>query len=188
MINNKVNLCFFEESCGYITAATSLVMACSENVKELSTLSTNELGITIPDGQSREYSYTDKNGGFYYGMTSTDDWGDWYAGWNIYAKRIFADYRLYVDGERLLRENARTSVYPDKLVRRYEKAVETFCLVDEPKLLYVRMDSVQGKQISFMLMGENDGGCTEGWKFCTLYNRKSHGKCNTYSTRSGDRN
>ena len=46
---------------------------------------------------------------------------DWYAGWNIYAKRIFADYRLYVDGERLLRENARTSVYPDKLVRRYEK-------------------------------------------------------------------
>ena len=156
MINNKVNLCFLKKAAGILLAATSfLVMACSENVKELSTLSTNELGITIPDGQSREYSYTDKNGGFYYGMTSTDDWGDWYAGWNIYAKRIFADYRLYVDGERLLRENARTSVYPDKLVRRYEKAVETFCLVDEPKLLYVRMDSVQGKQISFMLMGEN---------------------------------
>ena len=156
MINNKVNLCFSKKAAGILLAATSfLVMACSENVKELSTLSTNELGITIPDGQSREYSYTDKNGGFYYGMTSTDDWGDWYAGWNIYAKRIFADYRLYVDGERLLRENASTSVYPDKLVRRYEKAVETFCLVDEPKLLYVRMDSVQGKQISFMLMGEN---------------------------------
>ena len=156
MINNKVNLCFSKKAAGILLAATSfLVMACSENVKELPTLSTNELSITIPDGQSREYSYTDKNGGFYYGMTSTDDWGDWYAGWNIYAKRIFADYRLYVDGERLLRENARTSVYPDKLVRRYEKAVETFCLVDEPKLLYVRMDSVQGKQISFMLMGEN---------------------------------
>ena len=25
----------FEESCGYITAATSLVMACSENVKRI---------------------------------------------------------------------------------------------------------------------------------------------------------
>lgn len=156
MINNKVNLCFSRKAAGILLAATSfLVMACSENVKELSPLSTHELGIAIPGGQSREYSYTDKNGGFYYGMTSTDDWGDWYAGWNIYAKRIFADYRLYVDGERLLRENARISVYPDKLVRRYERAVETFCLVDEPKLLYVRMDSVQGKQISFMLMGEN---------------------------------
>ena len=84
MINNKVNLCFSKKAAGILLAATSfLVMACSENVKELSTLSTNELGITIPDGQSREYSYTDKNGGFYYGMTSTDDWGDWYAGWNI---------------------------------------------------------------------------------------------------------
>ena len=81
MINNKVNLCFSKKAAGILLAATSfLVMACSENVKELSTLSTNELGITIPDGQSREYSYTDKNGGFYYGMTSTDDWGDWYAG------------------------------------------------------------------------------------------------------------
>ena len=55
MINNKVNLCFSKKAAGILLAATSfLVMACSENVKELSTLSTNELGITIPDGQSRE--------------------------------------------------------------------------------------------------------------------------------------
>ena len=33
--------------------------------------------------------------------------------------------------------------------------METFSLVDEPKLLYVRMDSVQGKQISLMLIGGN---------------------------------
>ena len=50
MINNKVNLCFSKKAAGILLAATSfLVMACSENVKELSTLSTNELGITIPD-------------------------------------------------------------------------------------------------------------------------------------------
>ncbi|MCD7941773.1 MAG: hypothetical protein LUH50_17980 [Bacteroides intestinalis] len=115
----------------------------------------DKLGITIPGGQSREYSYTDKNGSFYYGMTSIDDWGDWYAGWNIYAKRIFADYRLHVDGERLYRKDACTSVYPDRLIRHYGKAVETFSLVDEPKLLYVRMDSVQGKHISLMLIGGN---------------------------------
>ena len=189
MINNKVNLCFLKKAAGILLAATSfLVMACSENVKELSPLSTHELGIAIPSGQSREYSYTDKNGGFYYGMTSTDDWGDWFAGWNIYAKRIFADYRLYVDGERLLRENARTSVYPDKLVRSYEEAVETFCLVDEPKLLCVRMDSVQGEADLIHADGGKCGGCTEGWKFCTLYNERVTGKCNTYSIRSGGRN
>ena len=46
MINNKVNLCFSKKAAGILLAATSfLVMACSENVKELSTLSTNELGI-----------------------------------------------------------------------------------------------------------------------------------------------
>lgn len=151
-----VNWCFSKKAASILLAATSLlVMACSENVKELSPLNMDKLGITISDGQSREYSYTDKNGGFYYGMTSTDDWGDWYAGWNIYAKRIFADYRLYVDSERLHRKDARTSVYPDRLVRRYGRAVETFSLVDEPKLLYVRMDSVQGKQISLMLIGGN---------------------------------
>ena len=151
-----VNWCFSKKAASVLLAATSfLVMSCSDNVKELSPLNIDKLGITIPDEQSREYSYTDKNGGFYYGMTSTDDWGDWYAGWNIYAKRIFADYRLYVDGERLYRKDARTSVYPDRLVRHYGKAVETFSLVDESKLLYVRMDSVQGKHISLMLIGGN---------------------------------
>lgn len=131
------------------------LMACSGDVKSLFPLKVDKLGISIPDGHSREYSYTDKNGGFYYGMTSTDYWEDWYAGWNINAKRIFADYRLYVDGERLLRKDACTTVYPDRLVRRYDNAVETFRLVDEPKLLYVSMDSVQGKKISLMLGGEN---------------------------------
>ena len=151
-----VNWCFSKKAASVLLAATSfLVMSCSDNVKELSPLNIDKLGMTIPDEQSREYSYTDKNGGFYYGMTSTDDWGDWYAGWNIYAKRIFADYRLYVDGERLYRKDARTSVYPDRLVRHYGKAVETFSLVDESKLLYVRMDSVQGKHISLMLIGGN---------------------------------
>lgn len=156
MVDNKVCLCFWKKAAGVLLAATSfLMMSCGENMKELSPLTIDDLGISIPDGSSREYSYTDKNGGFYYGMTSTDDWGDWYAGWNINAKRIFADYRLYVDGEILLRKDAHTTVYPDRLIRRYDKAVETFCLLDEPRLLYVCVDSIQGNQISLMLEGEN---------------------------------
>lgn len=153
MIDNKFCLCFWKKAAGILLAATSfLVVSCSGNMKELSPLTIDDLGISIPDGSSREYSYTDKNGGFYYGMTSTDDW---YAGWNINAKRIFADYRLYVDGERLLRKDAHTTVYPDRLMRRYDNAVETFCLLDEPRLLYICVDSVQGNQISLMLEGGN---------------------------------
>lgn len=155
-MKHAMNVGFSKKAAGVLLAAASLLVAsCSGEMKELAPLKIDELAVTIPHGQSREYSYTDKNGGFYYGMTSTDDFGDWYAGWNIYTQRLFADYRLYVDGERLLRADALTSVYPDKLVRRHGKAVETFCLVDEPKLLYVRMDSVQGKHISLQLMGEN---------------------------------
>lgn len=156
MVDNRVCLCFWKKAAGILLAAASLlVVSCGENMKELSPLSIDELGVSIPSGHSREYSYTDKSGGFYYGMTSTDSWGDWYAGWNVNAKRIFADYRLYVDGERLLRKNAHVRVYPDRLMRHYDKAVETFCLLDKPRLLYVRMDSIQGKLVSLMLEGEN---------------------------------
>ena len=144
MIDDKVCLCFWKKAASILLAATSfLIVSCSENMKELSPLTIDDLGISIPDGNSREYSYTDKNGGFYYGMTSTDDWGDWYAGWNINAKRIFADYRLYVDGEILLRKDAHTTVYPDRLMRHYDKAVETFCLLDEPRLLYVCVEKLR---------------------------------------------
>lgn len=69
----------------------------------VSARSLDSLGVNIVrDGESREYSYSDKEAGFYYGQTSEDDFSDWYAGWNIRAKRIFADYRLYVDGRKVL--------------------------------------------------------------------------------------
>ena len=63
----------------------------------------DDLGVEFYSGdRAREYSYSDKEAGFYYGQTSEDDFSDWYAGWNIRAKRIFADYRLYVDGRKVL--------------------------------------------------------------------------------------
>lgn len=156
MVDNKFYLPSIKKAASILLAATSFFMlSCNDNLSELSPLTLDELGISIPSGHSREYSYTDKNGGFYYGTTSTDDWADWYAGWNINAKRIFADYRLYVDGQRLLRQDARTVVYPDRLVRSYGRAVETFRLTDEPKLLYISLDSVKGNRIALMPIGEN---------------------------------
>jgi len=57
MIDNQCR--FSKKAASILLAATSfLVMSCSDNVKELSPLNMDKLGITIPDGQSREYSYT----------------------------------------------------------------------------------------------------------------------------------
>ena len=114
-----------------------------------------DLGVVIAPGQSREYSYSDKEAGFYYGQTSTDDFSDWYAGWNIRAKRIFADYRLYVDGRMLSRKDAVVTVWPDRLERVHDCAVETFALVDSRKVLFVALDGVAGSKVGIELTGTN---------------------------------
>ena len=107
----------------------------------------------MPPGSAREYSYTDKRGGFYYGRAGADSAADWHAGWNVDARRIFADYELRVDGSPLERASAVCVVYPDRLVRRFGAAVETFCVLDSPRVLWVGVDSVRGSRISIALKG-----------------------------------
>ena len=138
-----------------ITSAAVLLAAATAGAAAYSPLRIEELGVTVPFGQSREYSYSDKEAGFYYGQTSADDFGDWYAGWNIRAKRIFADYRLYVDGRMLSRRNASVTVWPDRLERVHDCAVETFALVDSRKVLFVGVEDVAGSRIGLELIGSN---------------------------------
>ena len=88
-------------------------------------------------------------------MTGVDAWTDWYAGWNIRAKRIFSDYRLTVDGVSLKRSEAQSEVFPHKLVRSYPNAVESFYLVDGKKILYVSMTDVLGSKVGIELLGDN---------------------------------
>ena len=95
---------------------------------------------TYGNKQSREFSFSDKHAGFFYGMTGTDDFLDWNAGWNIRARRVFNDYRLYWNGRLLPRQHNETTVniYPDRMVRRYPGFIkETFSLVDEQKVIYM---------------------------------------------------
>ena len=138
-----------------ITSAAVLLAAATAGAAAYSPLRIEELGVTVPSGQSREYSYSDKEAGFYYGQTSADDFGDWYAGWNIRAKRIFADYRLYVDGRMLSRRNASVTVWPDRLERVHDCAVETFALVDSRKVLFIGVEDVAGSRIGLELTGSN---------------------------------
>ena len=138
-----------------ITSVAALMAAATAGAAAFSPLGIDDLGVTVPAGQSREYSYSDKEAGFYYGQTSTDDFSDWYAGWNIRAKRIFADYRLYVDGRMLSRKNAAVTVWPDRLERVHDCAVETFALVDSRKVLFVALDGVAGSKVGLELTGTN---------------------------------
>ena len=125
----------------------------------------DDLGVEFYSGdRAREYSYSDKAAGFYYGVTGKNDWDNFYAGWNVMAKRIFSDYSLTVDGEKLDRETASAIVYPDRLERIYPNAHEAFYMVDGRKVLYVEVDAVDGDTVGLELLGENiskgrqDGG------------------------------
>ena len=101
---------------------------------------TDELGVNVNAEENREYSYTDKKAGYWYGRTHTEA-ADWYSGWNMAKKRILADYTLSVDGNILDRSKAECTVYPDRLVRKWDNAVETFRMVDNLPIIYIAIES-----------------------------------------------
>lgn len=140
-------------SAGALAAAMLLSCSGGSSAAGAEPFSIGQLGIDMPPGSAREYSYTDKRGGFYYGRAGADSATDWHAGWNVDARRIFADYELRVDGSPLERASAVCVVYPDRLVRRFGAAVETFCVLDSPRVLWVGVDSVRGSRISIALKG-----------------------------------
>ena len=102
---------------------------------------TDEIGINVTPSESREYSYTDKKSGFWYGRTHQVEPQEWYSGWNMAKKRVLSDYGLSVDGQDLKRTDASCVVYPDRLVRQWDNAVETFQLVDNLPIIYIGMET-----------------------------------------------
>ena len=107
----------------------------------------------------REYSYSDKAAGFFYGKTATDNFSEYYAGWNIEAHRIFADFAIYADGTQLLRSDARCDAYPNRIVFRHKhndaKIVVTMSLVDYQKVIYFDIKADKGvERIGISLLGD----------------------------------
>ena len=126
--------------------ALSFLAACTPTEKqpEIRSLSVDELAVAVTPQENREYSYTDKKAGFWYGRTHQDEPTDWYAGWNLAKKRIFSDYVLSVDGKPLVRQEAEVTVLPDCLTRRWKNAQEQLQLVDDYELLCIRLSDIQG--------------------------------------------
>ena len=131
-----------------ITSASLVIAACTENTEMVSPL--DSLGVEVTSSENREYSFTDKKSGFWYGTTHQDSVFFW-SGWNISKKRIFSDYQLSVDGKSLNRKQASCTVYPNKIVRVWDSAKETFSLVDNYPVLYINLSEVSGDSIGISL-------------------------------------
>lgn len=128
-------------------------LVCASAVVAHSAVRLDELCVAV-DGQ-REYSYSDKSAGFFYGMTGVDNWQDGNAGWNVAAKRVLADYQLSLDGNTLNKTCAETDVYPYKIVRKYKDATETMYLVDGKKVIVIDVVAPNAKKIGIALEGDN---------------------------------
>ncbi|MGB9773593.1 MAG: amylo-alpha-1,6-glucosidase [Bacteroidota bacterium] len=92
-------------------------------------------------GKSREFSFTNKESGWFYGETNAPAQSGWH-GWFINAQKILRDYEAAVDGIPLRRDSTVLSeVFPDKLVRRYANGIiETSLLPDHIDALLVQLD------------------------------------------------
>ena len=119
-----------------LAAAAAIAAGCSRP----DTYKTDCIGVDVSADENREYSYTDKKSGFWYGSTHQKEL-QWYSGWNIAKKRILADYTLSIDSKVLDRSEAECTVYPDRLVRRWENATETFRMVDNLPIIHIAVET-----------------------------------------------
>ena len=118
-----------------VAAVAVLAVSCTEKKAHI-----DSLGIEVTADENREYSYTDKKSGYWYGTTHQKEL-QWYSGWNIAKKRILADYTINLDGKPLDRSEAECIVYPDRLVRKWDNAVETFRLIDNLPIIYISVET-----------------------------------------------
>ena len=123
-----------------LMTAAAIAAACSG--ADDKTFKTDTLGITVTPEENREYSYTDKKAGYWYGTTHQDS-TEWWSGWNMAKKRILADYTIGIINSQGMNtplnrsEALECTVYPERLERRWTDAEETFYMVDEKPVLYL---------------------------------------------------
>lgn len=97
------------------------------------------LAISPGRAQEREFSYTNKLSGFYYGMSQCDTFRNWFAGWNISGKKIFGDYQLSTNAGPLIRKQAYEQYRPDQVYRQWNVAEERFFMVDHRNVLIIQL-------------------------------------------------
>jgi glycogen debranching enzyme len=117
-------------------------------------VSVDDLGVTVKGAPGREFSYTDKVSGYFYGRTNADDDAAYFLGWNIATKRVLHDYALTLDGAPLSRADASVAVYPHQLVRQYQKLRETVALYDGHAVIGLALSDIHGTTIGWQAVGD----------------------------------
>ncbi|MGL5789922.1 MAG: amylo-alpha-1,6-glucosidase [Bacteroidales bacterium] len=146
MINIKISLF----ACFSILVLASCTNHKSEKRDQSSRI--DQMGIVVEPASDREYSYTDKQSAYYYGKTHTDNFSEWFAGWNIAKQRILSDYTLYADTIAQLRKSAEiTEVYPDRLMRKFGAFTENFYMVDNRKILFISLSQIKTDSVGIAI-------------------------------------
>lgn len=113
----------------------------------------DKMGIEVT-GTSREFSFTNKNYGQYYGETNSQFVNGW-QGWTLKEQRIFNDYGIRIKGELVKREKAVSTVYPQKLNRKYWEGIEeTLFFPDKNDAIFISLKKCP-KNFSFVVSGLN---------------------------------
>lgn len=137
--------------CGAFTALVLSACVSNDVSGSKDSLDIDELGIVVDSSANREYSFTDKRSGYYYGRTHEDNFGEWFAGWNIAKKRIFSDYQIYSDTVSLIRKKALVEVFPDRIERRYKELTETFYMTDRKTVLFIRLSDIKSDSVGISI-------------------------------------
>jgi hypothetical protein len=113
--------------------------------------------VAVPRSANRIASFTNKAAAYYCAQTHavTHPEYSWFEGLNVAKNRIFGGYDLYVGNQLLDNQTATATVYPHKLVRQHDSALqEELWLFDERNLLEVDLGGAT-QPIGLQLKGEN---------------------------------
>ncbi|MBW3130732.1 amylo-alpha-1,6-glucosidase [Hymenobacter profundi] len=137
-----------------------LLTTCSPTHSRVATLALtpsmllDQLAIDVTPAENREFSFTDKQSGYYYATTHANEQPAWHAGWNIATHRVLHDYELLLDGTPLDRQSARVRVYPYKLQRTFAAATEELYLYDNQRVVGIQLTNVNGQQLTWRPAGD----------------------------------
>lgn len=111
----------------------------------------DDLAIALPTKTSHKFVFTNKQAAFWYGETARPN-SDAFQGYTLYEQHVVRDYQIQLDGRTLDRGSARAVVlFPDRLVRRFGGATETFFFLDSLNALLVRLDVEAPGEVAFWI-------------------------------------
>ncbi len=133
----------------------------------------DQLGIKVV-GPTRQFAYTNKQAGTYYGEVNGQNSGGW-QGWYVNAEKIVDDYSLEADGRTLDRNSASSVVFPYQLIRSYPDSTdEYFTLLDSVNafVVQVRRPGPGLGRVTMMLQLSESYEHVEGPAGIALWRRK----------------